>query len=67
MKELAKYCAEKSETMQVVCESFQISTDEIMGIHNGSIIVEQDATKIAIPLAGDVRREALSFIMERGL
>jgi hypothetical protein len=38
-----------------------------MGIHNGSIIVEQDATKIAIPLAGDVRREALSFIMERGL
>ena len=67
LKELAKYCAEKSETMQVVCESFQISTDEIMGIHNGSIIVEQDATKIAIPLAGDVRREALSFIMERGL
>jgi hypothetical protein len=67
LKELAKYCAEKSETMQVVCESFQISTDEIMGIHNGNIIVEQNASKIAIPLAGDVRREALSFIMERGL
>jgi hypothetical protein len=67
LKELAKYCTEKSETMQVVCESFQISTDEIMGIHNGNIVVEQAGSKIAIPLAGDIRREALSFIMERGL
>jgi hypothetical protein len=67
LKELAKYCAEKDETMKVVCESFQISTDEIMGIHNGDIIVEQNASKIAIPLKGDIRREALSFIMERGL
>jgi hypothetical protein len=38
-----------------------------MGIHNGDIIVEQNASKIAIPLKGDIRREALSFIMERGL
>ena len=67
LKELAKYCAEKDETLQVVCESFQISPNEIIGIHNGDIIIEQDASRIAIPLAGDVRREALSFIMERGL
>lgn len=67
LKELAKYCAERDDTMKVVCESFQISTDEIMGIHNGDIIVEQNASKIAIPLKGDIRREALSFIMERGL
>ena len=66
LKELAKYCAEKSETMQVVCESFQISTNEIMGIHNGDIVIEQNAAKIAIPLPSDVRREALSYMMERG-
>lgn len=67
LKELAKYCCEKDETMQVVCESFQISTDEIMGIDNGSIVIEQcDSSKIRIPLRGDIRREALSIIMEGG-
>lgn len=67
LKELAKYCVEQSENLQVVCESFQFSPNEIMGINNGDIIVEQDASRIAIPLPQDVRREALSFIMERGL
>lgn len=66
MKELAKYCTEQDETLKVVCESFQFSPDEIMGIHKGDIIVEQAGARIAIPLAGDIRREALSFIMERG-
>ena len=68
LKELSKYCVEQDETMQVVCESFQISTDEIMGIHNGNIVIEQaDSSKIHIPLKGDIRREALSLIMKRGI
>lgn len=67
LKELANYCCEKDETMRVVCESFQFSTDEITGIHNGSIVVEQaDSSRIHIPLRGDIRREALSIIMEGG-
>lgn len=67
LKELAKYCTEKDENLRVVCESFQISTDEIMGINNGNIVIEQAASRIMIPLEGDVRREALSYIMEGGM
>lgn len=66
LKELANYCCEKDETMKVVCESFEFSTDEIMGIHNGSIVVEQADSRIHIPLRGDIRKEALSIIMEGG-
>lgn len=68
LKELAKYCTEQDETMQVVCESFEISADEIMGIHNGNIIVEQaDSSRMHIPLKGDIRREALSILINRGM
>lgn len=66
LKELAKYCCEQDETMKVVCESFEFSTDEIMGIKDGSIVVEQADAKIHIPLRGDIRKEALSIIMEGG-
>lgn len=66
LKELAKYCCEKDETMKVVCESFQFSTDEIMGINDGSIVFEQQQSRIHIPLKGDIRKEALSIIMEGG-
>jgi hypothetical protein len=66
LKELANYCCEQDENMRVVCESFQFSTDEIMGIQNGSIVVEQADSKIHIPLRGDIRKEALSIIMEGG-
>lgn len=67
LKELSKYCVEKDENMRVVCESFEISTAEIMGIHNGSIIVEQaDCSRIHIPLKGDIRREALAILTEGG-
>jgi hypothetical protein len=39
-----------------------------MGIHNGNIVIEQaDSSKIHIPLKGDIRREALSLIMKRGI
>ena len=64
LKELAKYCANQSEDLKVVCESFQISPDELMGIHNESIIVEQaDGCKMRIPLRGEIRREALNILM----
>lgn len=66
LKNLAKYCCEQDETMRVVCESFQFSTDEIMGINDGSIMIQQEGAKIHIPLKGDIRREALSFITEGG-
>jgi hypothetical protein len=52
--------------MKVVCESFEFSTDEIMGIHDGSIVVEQADSRIHIPLKGKIRQEALSIIMEGG-
>lgn len=66
LKELAKYCVDQDENMRVVCESFEISTDELMGIHNGEIIVEQaDCSRMHIPLKGDIRREALSILMNR--
>ena len=68
LKELAKYCCEQDKDgLNVVCESFQISTDEIMGIQNGSIVVEQCDARIHIPLKGQIRQEALSIIMERGI
>ena len=64
LKDLAKYCCEKDEALKVVCESFEFSTDEIMGINNGSIVFEQANSKIHIPLKKDICREALSIIME---
>lgn len=67
LKELAQYCCEQDETMKVVCESFQFSSDEITGINNGSVVVEQANSRIHIPLKDDIRREALSIIMGRGI
>lgn len=67
LKELAQYCCEQDETMKVVCESFQFSSDEITGINNGSVVVEQADSRIHIPLKDDIRREALSIIMGRGI
>lgn len=68
MKELSKYCVEKDENMRVVCESFEISADEIMGIHSGTIVFEQaDNSHIYIPLKGEIRREALNILMNRGI
>ena len=67
LKELSKYCVEQDENLQVVCESFQISPDELMGIHNGSIIVKQQDARIHIPLKGDIRREAISILQSKGM
>lgn len=63
LKDLADYCHEQSETLKVICESFQISNDEIIGIKDGNIVVEQyDMSKTFIPLPADIRREALSIL-----
>lgn len=68
LKELAQYCCEQDKDgMSVVCESFEISPNEIMGIKDGSIVVEQCGATMHIPLKGDIRKEALSIIMERGI
>lgn len=64
LKDFANYCCEQDETMRVVCESFQMSPAEIMGItQNAEIEVVQDGAKMRIPLAGEIRREALSLLI----
>ena len=64
--ELGKYCVDQSEDLKVVCESFQISRDELMGIQNESLVVEQaDGSRMRIPLRGEVRREALNILLGR--
>lgn len=67
LKELAKYCTEQDENMKVVCESFQMSKNDILGINNaGNIIMESaDHAIIHVPLQGDVRREALSILTKK--
>jgi hypothetical protein len=69
LKELAKYCVDESENMQVVCESFQISPEELIGVSNkGSLLVaKNDGARIRIPLEHEIRREALHILRERGL
>lgn len=68
LKELAKYACEQDEHMRVVCEAFQISTDEIMGINNGSVVItESTGATIRIPLMNEIRRDVLSEISKRGL
>lgn len=67
LKELAKYACEKSEEMCAVCEAFQISPEEIVGINDGSILIEQKTSSMRIPLMGEIRREVLSEIYKKGL
>lgn len=71
LKELGKYCAEQSEDLKVVCESFQISHDELMGIQvsgtgNPALVVEQtDGGILTLPLQGQIRREAMNILLGR--
>lgn len=63
LKELAKYACEKDETLAVVCESFQFSPEEITGIANESICIqEQSGAHIRIPLRGEIRREIVEYM-----
>lgn len=68
LKELAKYCTEQDENLKVVCESFEITPDEIKGLINNSIVVMgNDMSSYHIPLKGEIRAEAISILRNRGL
>jgi len=68
LNQLAKYCVDQSENLKVVCESFEISPEELMGINNdGEIEISTiDNARIRIPLENEIRREALNILMKRG-
>ena len=65
MGNLAKYCAEQDENLRVICESFEISKDEIMGFSetgNSIAVAQKDKSKILIPMRSDIRREAANIL-----
>ena len=68
LNQLAKYCVDQSENLKVVCESFEISPEELMGINNnGEMEISTiDNARIRIPLENEIRREALNILMKRG-
>ena len=57
LRDLAKYCVNESENLRVVCESFQILPDELVGISNqGELQVKQtDGAKILIPMEHNIQ------------
>ena len=67
LKQLAKYCVDQSENLQVVCESFQITPEELMGVSkDGSLLVNSnDGARYRIPLRGEIYTEAVNIL--RGL
>jgi hypothetical protein len=70
MRELAQYCTESSECMHAVCESFQITPEEIAGITDkGDIIVEQSSpvniAKMILRPEESIRNEALNILRGR--
>lgn len=67
LKELAKYCVDQNEKLKIVCESFQISAEELMGVTtDGSLMIhQQDSSKIRIPLPSEIRRDAINNLMGR--
>jgi hypothetical protein len=67
LNKLAKYCVDQSENLQVVCESFQITPEELMGVSNdGSLLVNvNDGARYRIPLKGEIYTEAVNIL--RGL
>jgi hypothetical protein len=68
LQDLAKYCVEQSETLRCVCESFEITPEEVYGIRDGSIEIHQrDSSKILIPMEKQIRREAISIILGKGI
>ena len=68
LNKLAKYCVDQSEDLQVVCESFQITPEELMGISDdGKLMVDtNDGAKYRIPLKGEIYKEAINILMKRG-
>lgn len=68
LADLAKYCVQQDENLRCVCESFEISPDEVFGIRDGSIEIHQpDSSKILIPMEKSIRREAISILSGKGI
>jgi hypothetical protein len=68
LSQLAKYCVDQSENLQVVCESFEITPDELTSVHNGNLEINtNDGARIRIPLENEIRREAMNILMKRGI
>lgn len=68
LQDLAKYCVQQDENLRCVCESFEISPEEVFGIRDGSIEIHQpDSSKILIPMAKTIRREAVSILSGKGI
>ena len=65
LKDLAKYCAEQDESLAVVCESFEISPEELFGITTESVEIHQDGNKILIPTPMKIRDEVASILKGR--
>lgn len=65
LPELAKYAAQKDEVCKVVCESFEITPEEISGIfQNGDIgITQKNGSFMRMPLQKEIRQEALNFLI----
>lgn len=65
MANLARFCAEQDEALKVVCESFEITPDEIIGLSdsgNSIAVSSKDNAKILIPMRSDIRREAANIL-----
>ena len=67
LNKLAKYCVDQTENLQVVCESFQITPEELAGVsQDGSLLVNaNDGARYRIPLKGEIYTEAVNIL--RGL
>lgn len=67
LNELAKYCVNQSENLQVVCESFEISPEELMGVTTmGSLdVATKDGARLLIPMPKKVQREAIDILLGR--
>lgn len=68
LNQLAKYCVDESENLKVVCESFEITPEELTEVNNGNLVIDaNDGARIRIPLEHEIRREAMNILMKRGL
>ena len=69
LNQLAKYCVDQSENLKVVCESFEITPEELIGINiQGKVVIStNDGARIRIPLEHEIRREAFDILMKRGM
>lgn len=67
LNQLAQYCVDESENLKVVCESFEITPQELVAVNNGDLVIETtDNARIRIPLENEIRREAMNILMKRG-